>query len=64
MSTERNKAAIEQARQHWNTGNLEGYLQTLYAPTAVLHGISGSNRVLRVFVSFTKAFWPLSQVAN
>ena len=56
MSTERNKAAIEQARQHWNTGNLEGYLQTLYAPTAVLHGYIGVEPGLESIRQFYQGF--------
>jgi hypothetical protein len=31
MSTEQNKAALERARQNWNAGHLEAYLQ-IYSP--------------------------------
>lgn len=41
MSTETNLATIHRAQEAWNTGNLEGYLQALYAPTVVLHGYVG-----------------------
>jgi predicted ester cyclase len=56
MATEQNLAMLERARQQWNAGNLDGYLQ-LYAPDVVLHGYSGVEPGLASVRQFYQAFW-------
>jgi hypothetical protein len=46
MSIEQNLVTLERARQQWNAGNLEGYLQ-LYAPDVILHRNSSVEPVKR-----------------
>lgn len=64
MSTERNIAALEQARAQWNAGSIEGYLQ-LYSAAAVLHGYAGVEPGFDGIQRFYQAFWasfPNSQI--
>ncbi len=56
MSAEQNQAALERARQQWNAGNLEGYLQ-LYASDVVLHGYAGVEPGLASVRQHYQAFW-------
>ena len=56
MSTEQNLATLERARQQWNAGNLEGYLQ-LYAPDVVLLGYVGVESGLVSVRQFYQHFW-------
>jgi predicted ester cyclase len=56
MSTDANLAALHDAVEQWNAGNLEGYL-ALYDPEAVLHGYAGVGPGLSGIRSFYQAFW-------
>lgn len=56
MSTVGNIAVLEQARQQWNTGNLEGYLQ-LYHPTCVLYGSISIEADLAAIRRSYQEFW-------
>lgn len=37
MTTQAHEQALEQACERFNAGDLDGYIQTLYAPDAALH---------------------------
>jgi steroid delta-isomerase-like uncharacterized protein len=56
MSAEQNQAALERAQQHWNAGDLDGYLQ-LYASDVVLHGYVGVEPGLGSVRQFYQGFW-------
>lgn len=56
MTTKENQAVLETARDEWNRGNLEGYLQ-LYAADAVLHGYAGVGPGLANIRQFYEAFF-------
>lgn len=58
------RAALERARDHWNRGDLSGYMQ-LYDSEVVLHGYAGVEpgrpNVQRFYEEFWRAF-PGSQL--
>lgn len=56
MAIEANRVILEAARDEWNRGNLEGYLQ-LYDSEAVLHGYAGVGPGIANIRSFYEAFW-------
>ncbi len=48
--------ALERARNHWNAGSLEGYLE-LYDEAAVLHGYPGVGPGMPGIRGFYQGFW-------
>ncbi len=53
---EKNIAMLERARQQWNSGSLEGYLE-LYDPRVILHGYQGVEPGLASVRAFYQGFW-------
>lgn len=49
-------AALERAGQHWNAGDLSGYLQ-LYDEGVILHGYAGVEPGLASVRRFYEGFW-------
>ena len=56
MSTTPEIAALNRARDHWNAGDLDGYLK-LYRDDVVLHGYAGVDPGFAAVKSFYQAFW-------
>jgi steroid delta-isomerase-like uncharacterized protein len=56
MAAEDIKARLEQARECWNRGDEQGYLE-LYAADAVLHGYPAVEPGLDGIRRFYEAFW-------
>jgi hypothetical protein len=54
--TDRNRVAVERARECWNRGDLSGYLQ-LYDSDVVLHGYAGVGPGLPSVQRFYEEFW-------
>ena len=62
MSVQTNQSVAEAARQHFNTGDVEAYLTTLYAPGCVAHylppGLPQGHAGLRLFYGAFAAGFP------
>jgi predicted ester cyclase len=62
MNTATNQAVLENARRHFNAGDIEGYVTTLYAPNAVAHflppGMPQGHAGLRPFYTAFLAGFP------
>jgi predicted ester cyclase len=56
MNRTQNETALYNARQQWNLGNLDGYLQ-LYDPSIVLHGYAGVEPGIESVTQFYRAFF-------
>jgi steroid delta-isomerase-like uncharacterized protein len=56
MSAQENAAAVGRARQQWNAGNLDSYLE-LYDPDIVFHGLQGVEPGIDSVRGFYQAFW-------
>ena len=56
MSPEENKAILQRAADHWNKGDLSGYLE-LYDPNAVVYGYQGVEPGVESIKQFYSAFW-------
>ena len=66
MSVQTNRSVAEAARQHFNTGDIETYLTTLYAPDCVAHflppGMPQGHTGLRLFYGVFAAGFPDAQL--
>ena len=66
MSVQTNRIVAEAARQHFNTGDVEAYLTTLYAPDCVAHflppGMPQGHAGLRLFYGAFAAGFPDAQL--
>lgn len=66
MSAPMNQATVEIARQHFNAGEIEAYLTTLYAPDCNAHflppGLPQGHTGLRLFYSAFIAGFPDAQL--
>jgi predicted ester cyclase len=56
MTAAEYRAVLHRAGEHWNGGNLAGYLE-LYAPEAVMHGIPGVEPGREHLRQYYEAFW-------
>jgi predicted ester cyclase len=66
MSVQTNRTVAETARQHFNAGEVEAYLMTLYAPDCVAHflppGLPQGHTGLRLFYGAFAAGFPDAQL--
>jgi len=66
MSVQTNRTVAETARQHFNAGEVEAYLTTLYAPDCVAHflppGLPQGHTGLRLFYGAFAAGFPDAQL--
>jgi predicted ester cyclase len=56
MSSQQNRSTLERARDEWNAGSLDAYLQ-LYDPTIVLHGYAGVSPGISSVRQFYQGLW-------
>lgn len=67
MTIEKNQSTLEEARKHFNAGDLDAYITTLYAPDAIAHflppGLPPGHQGLRLFYGAFQAAFPDMQLA-